>query len=299
MLDWGTRKRRIGAASVKDFDACGVCLSQAVEPLVCPKGHVFCKACIYECLLAQKQFIKKQQEKYAKQEEDAEKDVKEQEVEKQIQTVEKFEKQENAVLVRTPAVFDKKTKRIAEPHKNAPFTPGVSTKLVVVSDKDKKKPKKDEEVDEEAKMRELPCYWIPNLTPEQGKEVKVSAPNTFTVCPTGHPCRMKQLCPVNFSLRVDKDKEKAVTSTVKSGRYRCYSCSKDLTNTIKTACLRKCGHVMCQACATTIVKVDGSCTCGKVNKSKDVVELELGGTGFASTGSFTAETKATPAFTCS
>jgi len=267
-----------------------------VEPLVCPKGHIFCKSCIYASLLAQKQFIKKQQDKYAKQELDSEKQVKDVEIDKKNDEVEKFEKQEGSILVKTPDVFNKKPKKITEPLKNAPFTPGVSTKLVVVSDKDKQKKdkKKDEPMDAETKARELPCFWIPNLTPERTGEAKISAPNSFTVCPTGHPCRMKQLCPVSFSLRKDKEEE-----AVKSGRYKCFSCSKDLTNTGKTACLRKCGHVMCQPCANTIVKADGSCTCGKVNKSKDIVPLELGGTGFSSTGSFTAESKITPSFTCS
>ena len=47
--------------------ACSICLSPAVEPLACPKGHVFCKGCIYECLLTQKEHKRKQMKKYEEQ----------------------------------------------------------------------------------------------------------------------------------------------------------------------------------------------------------------------------------------
>jgi len=300
-LDWGTRKLRLGAASVQDFDVCGICLNPATEPLCCPKGHVFCKACIYECLLSQKQFIKKQQEKFAKQEEDSEKGVSQSEMDKQAQEMEKFEKLESSVVVKAPSGFNKKKSKITEPIKNAPFTPGVSTKLVIVSDKDKKQKKdsKTKEEDDEAKAKALPCFWIPNLTPEQPSEAKISAPNTFTVCPTGHPLRLKHLTPIQFTARLVDDKEDKPKVSKSSGRYRCYSCSKELTNTNKLSCLRRCGHVMCKACADTIVKSDHSCTCGKRNKDKDIVALAQGGTGFAATGAAVAETKASPAFTCS
>lgn len=57
-LNWGTQKVRLGKDSIKDFDACCICLHQTVDPLLCSKGHLFCKGCIYESLLAQKQHVK-------------------------------------------------------------------------------------------------------------------------------------------------------------------------------------------------------------------------------------------------
>jgi nitric oxide synthase-interacting protein len=56
----GTASRRVGANSQKRFDACGLCLHTATEPLACPQGDVFCKSCVYEALLSQKQHQKRQ-----------------------------------------------------------------------------------------------------------------------------------------------------------------------------------------------------------------------------------------------
>jgi len=37
---------------MRRFDACGLCLNRAREPLACSKGHLFCKECIYTDLRA-------------------------------------------------------------------------------------------------------------------------------------------------------------------------------------------------------------------------------------------------------
>lgn len=47
------------ADSLKKFEQCSLCLSVLSDPQTCPKGHLFCKACIIENLLFQKNEIKK------------------------------------------------------------------------------------------------------------------------------------------------------------------------------------------------------------------------------------------------
>ena len=32
---------------MRRFDACGLCLNRAREPLACSEGHLFCKECVY------------------------------------------------------------------------------------------------------------------------------------------------------------------------------------------------------------------------------------------------------------
>lgn len=59
-LGYGTQKERLGKDSIKPFDSCCLCIQTAIEPLSCKKGHIFCKECIYSCLLAQKKDIKRQ-----------------------------------------------------------------------------------------------------------------------------------------------------------------------------------------------------------------------------------------------
>ncbi|KAF8409390.1 hypothetical protein HHK36_005465 [Tetracentron sinense] len=59
-LGYGTQKERLGRDSIKPFDACSLCLKPFIDPLCCQKGHVFCKECILECLLAQKKDIQRE-----------------------------------------------------------------------------------------------------------------------------------------------------------------------------------------------------------------------------------------------
>ena len=58
-LGYGTQKERLGKDSIKPFDACCLCLKPLIDPMCCQKGHVFCKECILECLLAQKKDIQR------------------------------------------------------------------------------------------------------------------------------------------------------------------------------------------------------------------------------------------------
>lgn len=74
MLKAGTKRERLGAESMKSFNACSLCLERAREPRACPAGHVFCQECILSSLLSQKADIKRQQtllERLKSEEEDA------------------------------------------------------------------------------------------------------------------------------------------------------------------------------------------------------------------------------------
>ena len=45
---------------MRDYDACYLCLQTARDPVCCPEGHLSCKECIFENLLAQKAEIARQ-----------------------------------------------------------------------------------------------------------------------------------------------------------------------------------------------------------------------------------------------
>lgn len=83
LKDYGTINQRLGKDSLKDFDACSLCLHALVMPLAwyvyrnditfsslgSPQGHLFCKECIYSALLSQKKEIKRQNKLYKLQQE--------------------------------------------------------------------------------------------------------------------------------------------------------------------------------------------------------------------------------------
>lgn len=56
----GTQSGVFGRESMKDFDACSLCLLRARDPRTCSDGHLYCHECIIANLLAQKNDIKRQ-----------------------------------------------------------------------------------------------------------------------------------------------------------------------------------------------------------------------------------------------
>ena len=67
---WGDITGRLSQDNQKSFEQCSICLSLAVNPVCCLKGSIFCKQCLLENLLFQKQEIKKLTKKYEEQEKD-------------------------------------------------------------------------------------------------------------------------------------------------------------------------------------------------------------------------------------
>ena len=57
--DYGTLKGRLASTSFRSFDACKLCLARSRSPVICPShGDLFCRECIMENLVSQRQQIK-------------------------------------------------------------------------------------------------------------------------------------------------------------------------------------------------------------------------------------------------
>lgn len=41
------RQQRLGNESMRNFDACALCLQRARDPIACEHGHLFCKECAF------------------------------------------------------------------------------------------------------------------------------------------------------------------------------------------------------------------------------------------------------------
>ncbi len=65
---WGDITGRLSQDNQKSFEQCSICLSFVVNPVCCYKGSIFCKQCLLENFLFQKQEIKKITKKYEDQE---------------------------------------------------------------------------------------------------------------------------------------------------------------------------------------------------------------------------------------
>ncbi|CAG8708840.1 12014_t:CDS:1, partial [Acaulospora colombiana] len=70
---YGTQRALLGSKSHRAFNACSLCLSKAVNPVSCSKGHLFCKECVMKDLLSQRDGLarKKQEIEAIRKEEEA------------------------------------------------------------------------------------------------------------------------------------------------------------------------------------------------------------------------------------
>jgi nitric oxide synthase-interacting protein len=60
----GTLRRRLGEDSQRRFDQCNLCLQRLVDPVATPSGFLFCRGCIFESLVSQKQALDRQRKAY-------------------------------------------------------------------------------------------------------------------------------------------------------------------------------------------------------------------------------------------
>jgi len=271
-LKYGTQKQRVGKDSLKHFDSCCLCLQPVVDPLCCLQGHLFCKECIYECLLAQQKDIKRQKKLW---------EAQQQELKEQAETtrhnakeaeIAAFDRVECGLLPQVHQVFRPapEDNKLATPAMPAP-APGSEVKMieyhgpaVIDAEKPEEKP-------------QLRSFWVPSLTPSAANKL-IEKPKKDTYCTEGnHPIRLKQLIPVKFIIANKEDD----TKCIRNGRYCCPVCRRELTDAPKAVILRSCGHVMCLGCCEKF-KDEKICTaCDVPYRESDVIKMQSGGTGFS------------------
>lgn len=237
MSGWGTQKVRLSSDSLRAWDACGLCLKLPKEPLVCPNGDMFCKYCIFESLLNQKEHIKKNTKKYEKQQQALENAKNQEEQEKIIQKILAFHNLEVGNL----ANMKKKTSRNVVNLRKHDIGNFVTKDRQTVA----------QQVD--VKERTLNCFWLPSLMPDN-HPIKITQPDTKTYCPCCNNILKKKklkpakLIPVRNHIPEDVGEE----------NYECSGCMKSLTNTHKKYHLRKCGHVICKVCVSELFSKEPS-----------------------------------------
>ena len=285
--NWGTQSARITSHAIKPFDCCALCLHSAVDALVCHKGHLYCKECIYDSLLQQKE-RHRADEALA---EDRQHTQRLREERKQQESddndFDRFIKIEQSIFS-TPVA----SASPASPTSAAPSTAVMPYEPIQTSKGTAYIPNPAAAAHSSKPL--LPSFWVPSLTPSAADTSVVLTgsgnPRAFcTVCPAGsHPLRLKQLHPLRFTLSP-------------AARPCCPSCSKEFTNSSRLTALYACGHVMCSACvqATKSKKDEGvECVeCGRESGVKEQVALQSG-TGYAGNGGGMAVAQTMPAFVC-
>ncbi|XP_050679917.1 nitric oxide synthase-interacting protein homolog [Leptidea sinapis] len=247
---YGTQSERVGKDSVKSFDCCNLTLQPCRYPVVTKDGYLFDKEAILEYIIAKKNEYTRNLKKYEKQLK------KEEEEKRELATAEK-----EANLIK----FMNREKNITNTAKaaTAPSTSSVSNLA-------------------NGKNKELPSFWVPSQLPD-AKISKLQKPDPTIYCPiSGKPLKMKDLIEIKWTLVNDPDDKKSLIA--KENRYMCPVTHDILSNAVPCAVIRTTGHVVTMECIKKIIKKDWlHPLTGDKLKEKDIIVLQRGGTGYAST----------------
>lgn len=249
---YGTQNDRIGKDSVKDFDCCCLTLQPCRDPVVTPHGYLYDKEAILEYILHKKKEAAKQLKEYERQKRKDEEELAELAKAEQASKAEAFLKEEKNIGSNGVALQN-----------------GASTSKQSISNMS------------DGREKKLPSFWIPSLTPE-AKKCELKKPDTTVYCPmSGKPLKMKDLIPVKFTLIQDSDEKSLIA---RQARYKCAVTHDTLGNSVPSAVLKTSGNVVTMECIEKIIlKEMTDPTNGKTLTERDIILLQRGGTGYAST----------------
>ena len=298
-FSWGSRSVRLGKDSLLPFAHCYLCTQWAVEPLVSPSGHMYCKECIYKNLLSQRAALKKQKAAWKAQQAADAAETSEAALAAAAADVQSFIDQETnptAQLARgrgeAGSVLGVGTSTVqaaafASPEEGAAAQgrtlreraeAEAAQRTAAVQQAHARVDLRDEDV----KRREVAAtsFWVPSFAPESAP-TRVKRPAARPSSPiTGAPLRAKDLLPVKFHV---EDKDEAAAGG--KGRFCCAITRKSITHQ-PAVLLRPSAAVVLASAFEAAVKggmVD------PINGASlgpgDVVPLASEGSGFAARGS--------------
>lgn len=246
---YGTQQGRIGKDSVKDFDCCCLTLQPCRYPVITPDGYLYDKEAILEYIIHQKKEIARRMKEYEKQQ--------------------KRDESEMAEIAK--AEEESKAQKFIELEKSIVSRPSTSS-----SDESSISNTSS------GKAKILPSFWIPSLTPNAEK-VKMKKPEKSVMCPmSGRPLKAKDLIPIHFTEVNDPDDKRSLIT--RKDRYMCAVTHDILGNSVPCAVLHTSGNIVTMECIEKLIKKDMiDPTNGMKLKDEDIIPLQRGGTGYAST----------------
>uniref|UniRef100_A0A182XMW0 Nitric oxide synthase-interacting protein homolog n=1 Tax=Anopheles quadriannulatus TaxID=34691 RepID=A0A182XMW0_ANOQN len=251
---FGTTSRRIGKDSVKSFDCCSLTLQPCRNPVITKDGYLFDKEAILTYIISKKNEYSRKMKEYEKQ----------------------MKQDEEEDAAKANAELQKKLDKFISTEKNI-----VSNKAVTLN---AEQPTTSGAISNVSlgKRKELPSFWVPSQTPA-AKVSRIEKPDSKIYCPvSSKPLKAKDLIEVKFTLVKDPADKKSLIA--KENRYMCAVTHDILSNSVPCAVLKPTGDVVTIECVEKIIKKDmiHPLTNEKLSES-DIIPLQRGGTGFATT----------------
>ncbi|KAJ3117518.1 hypothetical protein HDU96_006447 [Phlyctochytrium bullatum] len=236
-------------------------------------GHLACKECFYENLLAQKKEVARQQKVAEMQRRAIEDELKRREQAIKEAEIRDFERTQTQFL----ATMANDAKPLTKVIDGIVFK-GLKTPDGIIYIPDNTVDYDTSEL--YGKVKELEKE-SPSLTPEATPTLVEDPPKTL-LCTASDPPHaihsLKKLTAVNFVKSPTKDNAKGPSNM-------CPSCVKNLHNGLKMIVIKTCGHVICRNCYTQFVKNSKKClVCEASFKDADNITLAVEGTGFVMSG---------------
>ncbi|KAK7203756.1 RING finger domain-containing protein [Myxozyma melibiosi] len=230
LTQYGKQRKRLTADSFRAFDACHLCLMSARDPVACPtKGHIFCRECIMENLLAQRAEITVKNEEIAAKHAEMLRAQREKEQDEREKEVRKFESLQSGIKP-SSSTDEPGAKRKLDPgdHERSESTTAIILALPPPTSSSSKKQKLQDSSTDEPPPKLVPL--CPASDPEDT-----------------HPLSLKALTPVNFETLKD-------SATQDSKTRVCPSCSKAFGTVLEAYLAKPCGHLICKTCFEKVMK---------------------------------------------
>ncbi|KAH8288156.1 hypothetical protein KR054_005726 [Drosophila jambulina] len=266
---YGTNAQRLGKDSVKSFDCCSLTLQPCRRPVVTKDGYLFDKEAILQYIVTKKSEYSRRLKEYERLRR-AEEDQLNQEANTQQQArMDRFVNAEKPAMTpaHTAAKNSEKPSTSASAASAASGSSASSTSISNMTNGHEKK---------------LPSFWLPSECPNAGL-AKAKKPDPAIYCPVSQqPLRVKDLIDVKFTLLKDGDAKRSLIA--KEARYMCPITHDVLSNAVPCAVLRPTGDVVTMECVERLIRKDmiHPLTDRKL-KDKDIIPLQRGGTGYATT----------------
>lgn len=294
----GSEAARLGEASQRTFDMCGLCLARPKDPVASPSGFLFCRECILASLLSQRAALDSARVAYADSARARQAAAADQAAAASASHAEAFAKLEGGTGAATAPSAARQL-------------PSSETAAHSTSHA------------ERARAAEKSAFWIPAAAPSASTGPADAAPDP---CPRD-PCsgaflRAKQLITLRPArLRAELTPAGAAAGAVtvsggsvtgpsattaagtidsavddglrtSSARFMCPACVKAITFQ-KTYVAVACGHVLCADCTKRFTVPERKCfECSMpVTSKKDIIALQQAGSSFVAGAGTQAEAK--------